>query len=165
MQATAKFGEDLSAVLHPSLRFEWPENRFGSVIVFVPRRRRWLVCDQALPMRSPLAPLLTVPRPFCERRRKFPPSAADYEGVSRSGATLYVPIPSLFGDLLPLKAPGERSERGAFSGRRDRAHDLGTLPAVPRLSRIRRLFMLTARTVTWDELLRLGPAFARMGWP
>jgi hypothetical protein len=54
---------------------------------------------------------------------------------------LYVPNPILFGDLLPLKAPGERSERGAFSGRRDRAHDLGTLQTVPWLSWIRRLFM------------------------
>jgi len=81
------------------------------------------------------------------------------------GLTLYVPIPSPFGDLLPLEAPGERSERGASSGWRDRVRDLGTLPAVPRLSWIRRPFMQTARTVTRDEPLRLGPAFARMGWP
>jgi hypothetical protein len=98
-----------------------------------------------------------------KKTRELPPAAEYCGGVSSSGSTLYVPNPSLFGEALPLEAVGERSERTASSGRRDRASGLGT-PAVPWLSWIRRPFMESARTVTWDEL-RIGPAFARMGSP
>jgi hypothetical protein len=136
--------------------------RYDSRAVRVPL----LECVNGWPLRTPPAGLIGFAPAFRKRNKyRVPAFGGLYVGVSNSSSTLYVPIQRGLCDLLPLEAPRERSERGTSSGRRDRVNDPGTPNALPWLSWIRRLFMVLARTVTGDEPLRLGPAFARMGLP